>query len=182
MTNILNSGYFTRHDPLFQYGFSTTLIDRYNEITRAVEKEKSGFQQYISGIVMNMLGFVYYKHKNAEYNNNPITAKINLARNIMKERIAENVSPVDIANELGLGYTWFRRTFKEYVGSSPGQYQLQLKHLRAKELLNDEHISISDVCFQLGFENISQFSTFFRKHEGISASEYRKNMVTPANK
>ena len=168
---IIDSGFFSKTDPIFLYGFSSTLIEKYNEINQAIQKEKSGFQQYISGIVMNMLGFVYYKHKNAEFKDNPITDKINQARNIMKERLSENVSPVDIALELGLGYTWFRRTFKEYVGSSPGQYQLQLKHLRAKELLNNEHIAISDVCYQLGFENISQFSSFFKKHEGISASE-----------
>ena len=99
----------------------------------------------------------------------------------MRDRIFDNPSPEDIAKELGLGYTWFRRTFKEYVGSSPGRYQLQLKHLKAKEMLINSHYSISEIAFNLGFENISQFSTFFKKYEGVPPSSFRFNNIFKVN-
>ena len=82
-------------------------------------------------------------------------------------------SPEEIAARLGLGYSWFRRMFKEYTGVSPAQYQLQQKLLRAKELLTSTPLTISEIAYSLHFENAGQFSTFFKKKEGVTPSEFR---------
>ncbi|MDO5570971.1 MAG: AraC family transcriptional regulator [Bacteroidales bacterium] len=177
MDKIVNSGYFSKENPVLNFGIHDSLIDSYMEVIRLAEKEKAGYKNLISGIILHMLGLIYYKNKNAEFADNPLVEKINKARSIMREHLSENLSPEDIANQIGIGYTWFRRCFKEYVGMSPGQYQLQLKHSRAKELLITPHLTVSDIAFQLGFESISQFSTFFKKQEGMSASLYRRTRL-----
>jgi AraC-like DNA-binding protein len=127
-----------------------------------------------------MVGLIYFVCRNQEFDDSPIAGKIAQARQLMQDNIGRTYSPSDVARELGFGYTWFRRAFKHYVGISPHQYQLQLLHLRAKELLTDFRTSISEISFELGFDNLSQFSTFFRKNEGISPSEYRKQMGAEA--
>lgn len=177
MDLILASEFFSKDQPVHRFGLHTKFMDYFEEIIKISEKERSGFQQYMSGILMHMLGCLYYRSKNAEYADNPLVDKINKARSLMQERLSDNISPKDVADNLGIGYTWFRRTFKEYVGISPGQYQLQLKHLKAKELLMNDKLPISEISFELGFESISQFSNFFKKHSGISASEYRKGIL-----
>ena len=60
------------------------------------------------------------------------------------------------------------------VGISPGQYQQQLKLARAKELLSSSNLSIAEIAFELNFECVGQFSTFFRKKEGVTPSEFRR--------
>ena len=65
----------------------------------------------------------------------------------MKENIEDPLSPEEIAARLGLGYSWFRRMFKEYTGVSPAQYQLQQKLLRAKELLTSTPLTISEIAY-----------------------------------
>ena len=82
--------------------------------------------------------------------------------------------PEEIASRLGLGYSWFRRMFKEYTGVSPAQYQLQQKLLKAKELLTSSSMNISEIAYSLKFENAGQFSTFFKKKEGVTPSEFRE--------
>ena len=84
----------------------------------------------ISSIVLHILGSVYYKEKNNSFTNTYVVDKINEARILMKENIEDPLSPEEIAARLGLGYSWFRRMFKEYTGVSPAQYQLQQKLLR----------------------------------------------------
>ena len=165
--------YFTKEEPLFRLGLSATLIDLYGQVLRFSQEEKAGYQQIVSSIVLHMLGLVYYKRKNNSFTNTYVVDRINQARILMKDNIEEPLSPEDIAEKLGLGYTWFRRMFKEYTGVSPAQYQQQLRLLQAKKLLTATDKSISDIAYELCFESVGQFSTFFRKREGITPSDFR---------
>lgn len=121
----------------------------------------------ISSIVLHILGTVYYKKKNSSFTNTYVVDKINEARILMKEQIENPMSPEEIASQLGLGYSWFRRMFKEYTGVSPAQYQLQQKLLRAKELLTGSNLNISEIAYNLKFENAGQFSTFFKRKRAL---------------
>ena len=92
----------------------------------------------------------------------------------MKENINGSIALETIAAELGLGYTWFRRAFKEYTGISPAQYQLQMKQNRAKELLTNSNLNISEIAYELGFDSASHFCTFFKSREKFTPTEYRE--------
>ena len=169
----VENGFFAKTAPLHNIGVSAGIISLYEEIMRLASEEKSGYQQIISSIVLHILGSVYYKEKNNSFSSPYIVNKITEARMLMKEHIAEPISPEDIAERLGLGYSWFRRMFKEYTGVSPTQYQLQQKLLRAKELLTTTALTISEIAYQLSFENTGQFSTFFKKKEGVTPTQFR---------
>lgn len=166
--------FFTKEEPLHRIGLSATIVGLYEDILKFASQEKSGYQQMISSIVLHILGSVYYKEKNNSFTNTYVVDKINEARILMKENIEDPLSPEEIASRLGLGYSWFRRMFKEYTGVSPAQYQLQQKLLRAKELLTSTSLSISEIAYSLHFENAGQFSTFFRKKEGVTPSDFRE--------
>ncbi len=165
--------FFTKEEPLHQIGLSATIIGLYEDILKFASEEKSGYQQMISSIVLHILGYVYYKEKNNSFANTYITNKINEARILMKDNLDMPLSPEEIAVRLKLSYSWFRRMFKEYTGVSPARYQSQLKHLRAKELLTSSTLTISEIAYSLHFENAGQFSTFFKKKEGITPSDFR---------
>ncbi|MDD2525234.1 MAG: AraC family transcriptional regulator, partial [Bacteroidales bacterium] len=139
-------------------------------------QEKSGFQQMTSSIVLHILGSVYYRESNNSFNNSYTVDKINEARVLMKNSQERELSPEQIAIEIGVSYSWFRRMFREYTGTSPAQYLIQQKILRAKELLTSTTNSISEIAFILNFENTGQFSTFFRKKEGVTPSEFRNRV------
>lgn len=165
--------FFTREEPLLDIGLSATIVELYQDILKFASEEKSGYQQMISSIVLHILGTVYYKRKNNAFTNTFVVNKINEARILMKSSIENPVSPEEIATQLGLGYSWFRRMFKEYTGVSPNQYQLQQKLLKSKELLTSSSLNISEIAYRLGFENAGQFSTFFKKKEGVTPSDFR---------
>jgi len=171
----IEEGFFSKSDPLFKIGISQSLIGFYEDIISYVEEERSGYQQLISSIAFHILSLVYYKNSNKNYINNPVEEKVQQARILMRETVLNPLSPEDIAKKIGVGYSWFRKMFKEYTGISPAQYQLQVKLIKAKELLNSSNMTISEIAYELGFENISQFSTFFKSKEGVTASDFKKN-------
>lgn len=166
--------FFTKEEPLQHIGLSATIVGLYEDIQKFASEEKSGYQQMISSIVLHILGTVYYKRRNNSFTNTYVVNKINEARILMKELVENPLSPEEIASQLGLGYSWFRRMFKEYTGVSPAQYQLQQKLQRAKELLIGSNLNISEIAYSLKFENAGQFSTFFKKKEGLTPSEFRE--------
>lgn len=166
--------FFTREEPLLHIGLSATIVELYHDILKYASQEKTGYQEMISSIVLHILGTVYYKQRNNSFTNTYVIDKINEARILMKENVENPMSAEEIASHLGLGYSWFRRMFKEYTGVSPAQYQLQQKLLRAKELLTSSSLNISEIAYSLKFENAGQFSTFFKKREGVTPSEFRE--------
>jgi len=165
--------FFSVKEPLHQIGLSATIIGLYEDLLRIASQEKAGYQQMISSIVLQILGSVYYKKRNISFANSYIVDKINEARALMKEQTESPVSPETIASQLGVGYSWFRKMFKEYTGVSPAQYQLQQRLLKAKELLTTTSLSIAEIAYKLGFENAGQFATFFKKKEGVTPSKFR---------
>lgn len=171
---LVENGFFTTKKPIFHLGFSSDIIGLYEDIANYVSLEKTAYQQVISSMAFYLLSSVYYKNRNATFNSSRTIYKINEAREIMKQEIDDNISPESIAKSLGVGYSWFRKMFKQYVDVSPAQYQANLRFLRSQELLDTTNMSITEIAYQLNFENTSQFSTFFRKRAGISPLQYRK--------
>ena len=78
---------------------------------------------------------------------------------------------------MGVSYSLFRREFRKRCGISPGQYRLELRLIKAKELLLTTNLSVAEISTRLHFECIGQFSTFFKKKSGVSPLEFRKQGI-----
>ncbi|MDR2919769.1 MAG: AraC family transcriptional regulator [Tannerella sp.] len=170
----VENGFFSPKRPVFHLGFSSTIIGLYEDILNHAAEEKAGYQQLISSIVLYILGEVYFRHRNETFTDSFAVIKINEARTVMKQNIEADISLKQIAEDLGVSYSWFRKMFKKYVDVSPAQYYANLKFLRAKELLDTTDLNITDIAYKLCFENAGQFSTFFHKKEGVPPLQYRK--------
>ncbi|MCM5663857.1 helix-turn-helix domain-containing protein [Galbibacter mesophilus] len=81
-----------------------------------------------------------------------------------------------LAEEAHMSETKFKTLFKKIVGISPSNYHLTNKLLKAKDLLDGGNLSINEVTEQLKFSNHSYFSHKFKKHFGITPTEYLKNI------
>lgn len=70
----------------------------------------------------------------------------------------------------------FIRMFKRAFNRTPHQYLTEKRIERAKELLASSRLSVTDVCFEVGFQSLGSFSTLFHKHVGASPIIYRTNL------
>ncbi|WP_338554350.1 AraC family transcriptional regulator [Paenibacillus sp. KS-LC4] len=80
----------------------------------------------------------------------------------------------DLAQRACLHPNYFIRMFKEQMGVPPIQYIARLKIEKAKELLADSSLSVSEVAEQTGFNDLFYFSKQFKKIAGVSPTEFRK--------
>ena len=94
--------------------------------------------------------------------------------------LGEVVDFAVLANRLGMGYTLFRRCFREYNGMAPLEYQIALRIRRAMHLLTSTNVPIAQIATETGFGTPAYFSRFFRKATGASPIEYRRRHAAPS--
>ena len=174
MDDKIKAGFFTFKNCVFKVGVDEKITNTYLEILDILSEEKKAFQQIAASLVISLIGRIHYKDLNHNNGETYITRIINQSKAIMKEDFASNTPLGQIAQSLGISYSLFRREFKNRCGISPGQYRLELRLVKAKEMLHTTNMSIADISSRLHFECIGQFSTFFKKKTGLSPLEYRK--------
>ena len=177
MDDKIRSGFFTFKNCVFKVGVNERITDTYHEILDIVSEGKKGYQQVASSLAISLIGRIHYEDLNHTYGETYITRIINQAKAIIKEDMASNPPLEEIAKSLNISYSFFRREFKNRCGISPGQYRLELKLAKAKELLHTGNMSIADIASALHFECLGQFSTFFKKKSGSSPLEFRKQGI-----
>jgi transcriptional regulator GlxA family with amidase domain len=107
--------------------------------------------------------------------------KLTEAVTLMEANIEEPLSTDDIANLVGLSRRQLERLFKQYLGSLPSRYYLDLRLQRARQLLLETHYSIVQVGLMCGFSSGSHFSTAFGTLFGNTPREERqRKLANPA--
>lgn len=91
---------------------------------------------------------------------------------IHKNYTSELISAQYLSELCSVSYDYFRRLFEKFYGTSPIKYINALKIKRAKELLQSNLYSVSEVAYASGFSDLSHFSRFFKENVGVSPAEY----------
>jgi transcriptional regulator GlxA family with amidase domain len=103
--------------------------------------------------------------------------KLTEAVTLMEANIEEPLSTDDIANLVGISRRQLERLFKQYLGSLPSRYYLELRLQRARQLLLDTNNSIVQVGLMCGFSSGSHFSTAFGALFGNTPREERQRKL-----
>jgi transcriptional regulator GlxA family with amidase domain len=103
--------------------------------------------------------------------------KLSEAVTLMEANIEEPLSTDDIAGLVGLSRRQLERLFKQYLGSLPSRYYLELRLQRARQLLLDTNYSIVQVGLMCGFSSGSHFSTAFGALFGNTPREERQRRL-----
>ena len=78
----------------------------------------------------------------------------------------------EVAEQVGWSADHLRRMFRAVLGTSPNQIQTAARIRRAKELLRYEHLPISKIAEQCGFDDASHFARVFKQESGLSPRQF----------
>lgn len=160
-------------NPLIKIGYDEEMVALYRKILEINNGERPGYQQLLSGILIHLVAYLFFREKDKNWRDKEVLDKIDKARLIIREKINTPLSPEEIAASLNMSYTWFRRMFRQYTGLAPAQYIARLKIQKAKEMLSVSNKPIKEIAIDLGFESIDYFSTQFRKQTGQTPTQFR---------
>lgn len=91
----------------------------------------------------------------------------------MNEHLADpDLNVEKLTEDVGISRTQLHRKLKEIAGVSAGEFIRNLRLEQAARLIEEGQINITQVAYSVGFSNQTHFSTVFKKHYGMSPSEY----------
>ena len=170
----VRAGFLTPQHPIYHVGFSDTITRLYDEAYHAAVQEAAYSQQLLAGIVNHLIGLMYSLERNILLSkNSEHVDMINRARFIMRKEVESDLTVQQIAEQLGVSYSSFRKLFKEYTGISPALYQQDLKLQRAKELLSTTDLFVKEIAYMLNFDSPDYFSSKFKLKTGLKPSDFR---------
>jgi len=94
----------------------------------------------------------------------------------LEEHFADGVTMADAAATIGLSRFHFSRLFHRVTGRTFQTYVGQLRVERAKMLLANNAVAVTDVARRVGFKDVSHLDRTFRKIVGQSPTEYRRSL------
>ena len=92
----------------------------------------------------------------------------------LNEHAAEQIDLESAARAVGLSSFHFLRVFSNVLGVTPHQYLVRARLRRAASLLADDSQSITDVAFDVGFGDLSNFVRTFHRAAGVSPGDFRR--------
>ena len=170
----VKAGFLSPEKPIYHVGYSNEIISLYEEAYKTAQEEAAYAQQTMAGIVNHLIGKMYSLERNIILSKDSKHVDIiNRARLRIRESLEDTLTIQEIAQELGISYSSFRKLFKEHTGFAPALYQQTLKLQRAKELLSTTDESIKEIAYRLNFESPDYFSTKFKSQTGMKPSDFR---------
>jgi AraC-like DNA-binding protein len=101
---------------------------------------------------------------------------ITKAKQFIEEHQADEISLGDVAKAVNTSTFYFCKMFKKATGLNFTDYLSRVRVEKAKNLLLNPNMRISEVAFAAGFQSLSHFNRVFRRIAGESPTRYREKL------
>lgn len=91
----------------------------------------------------------------------------------MWEHYSEPLSLDEIADTAILSKFYFSRVFRSVTGTSPGRFLTAIRLYRAKNLLLETSLTVTDIAYKVGYNSLGTFTTRFTRSVGASPTRFR---------
>lgn len=99
---------------------------------------------------------------------------VSRAKKYIKERFQEKITLDEASQAVNASTRHFCKVFKQATGMTFTDYLARTRVEKAKQLLQNPHLRVSEIAFETGFESISQFNRSFKRITGKSPTQYRE--------
>jgi AraC-like DNA-binding protein len=168
---------FRPHFSLDDQAISNTLAT----IKDDVERPGPGGRLYRESLIIQLLIRLVQVASNFEVLNGNSNAKGGLAGwqlrkvlGLIDSDLAKSPSLKQLGSAVRVSGRHFCRAFRQSVGVPPHRYMVQRRIERAKELMRDPRLRLTDIALSTGFGDASTFSRSFRRFTGLASRAYRK--------
>ena len=140
--------------------------DLYNSINELISIDD--MKNFILGIIKEI--FQAIEESDSKQNN----FLVNKGLRYIKEGVYEDVSLVTIAERLQIHPNYLSKIFKQVTDESFTEHVIRFKMNEAKKLLKTTNAKVYEISDKLGYKDVAHFTKLFKKHFGISPTEYRQ--------
>lgn len=125
--------------------------------------------------LLEMCGRIIAYHRDKRSRMTDVT--LQLATDYMNANFNNNISIDTIAENVQRSSSYLSRIFKESTGMTVNDYLIQLRIKRAMELIQQQDLSIEEICREIGYANVSYFNKIFKARTGLTPGQYRQQQA-----
>lgn len=160
---------FTLENKLYN-DFDSLIYNFIKQIENEYCNRSFYYTKMIESLIFQMLTQLQRSYDNSQSNS------ILFAKAYIDQYYMTNINLDKLAKQSGYCTDYFRIQYKEIAGSSPKAYILQKRLNLAIQQISTSDLSLNNIATNCGFSEYNQFVAFFKKHIGVSPSEYRKTL------
>ncbi len=153
---------------------SADLHDLFIKLTNLAYQDWQNSTPLIEGIAANIMGLIQYKLAREHEKETSSTNAVSKAILYMQDHLNELLDMKQVAKEMNIGYSLFRKRFKDVTGFSPAQYLIELRLTKARKLLKETNLSAKEIAFMTGFESEQYFNRLFKSKNLSTPNSFRK--------
>lgn len=146
------------------------LADLFTLLTRSALSSKSRSKVKERSIFSEILTLLFQYKEGYQYSYSSVR-KVDRVISYMTENYSQNITLQQLSDYAQISSSYLGSIFKKVTGKSTIDYLIDIRINKAKSLLRDG-FTVSDTSKLVGFNDIFYFSRAFKKHEGISPSQY----------
>jgi AraC-like DNA-binding protein len=167
----VRDGFFNKEEPVWNVGIRSEIVSLYQSAIDTAKDQEALFQQSLGGIVAHLVSLARFYKRNEAFSE--VACQMNRAKILIADQF-RTITPESLAQQLNMGYSNFRRIFKEYTGFSPAKYIQEVRMNKVKEAITHTANPIKQIAYEMGFENEDYFFTAFRRVTGLTPVQYRE--------
>jgi len=150
LDQLRSTGILDPHNPVYGRQDAGQVESLWRTADRLVRTKPSGFSVRLALLALQILTCL-----RTSFNRRPAAPRriehlVSQSQALLAENLQKGLSAEQIARQLGVGYSYFRREFKQQTGFSPKQYQMEIRHRSTKDMLLGSHLTITEISEQLG--------------------------------
>jgi AraC-like DNA-binding protein len=160
----------------------TTDMEYWKASLAEIEREITSEQEYRREILFHIVSLLLIRAarsrgaRNQKRSNVPYDFLFNF-QELIEENFMTLKTPRDYAAKMNITPNYLNALCRKKSGKSAGELIRQRILLEAKRLLAHSTMSISEIAFQLGFEDNSYFGRYFRRYTRLTPGEFRQQQL-----
>ena len=174
--NLLNHEYIINE---FNPNSSSAFNEAANNIFNAMNNKSSGYKFSVIGALYNLFGVIIDNHlystaSGSLISNDKNVPKLKNVLSYMRNNYDKQISLNDMAIAAGMSPKYFCYFFRDMTGKTPVEYLNGYRIEKASKKLLNTDLSITDIAYLCGFNDLSYFIKTFKSIKNITPTKFRK--------
>ncbi len=170
---MLEKCHINREQTVFRIGTSSTYPMLFLQMIRELQLKQTDYTDILVLCLYHLL-LLLHRNDGGHTEKEAVLGFIDCSIGHFNRHYAQDIRIIEYAHNHLVSPSWFAEHFKQATGCSPQQYLIQVRMTNAMHLLDNTEYSIAQVAAAVGYANPQYFHRLFRKHTGMTPTEYKR--------
>lgn len=176
INRLLRQKVFTHKSPVLRGALSAELDLCLEAVHARARQPRPGFDPELATRGLAVLA-AWEHARFAPHRQTRMARAVAEAERYISDNLAMPVNVPQLARNLGVAYSQFRKEFKTFTGYSPWQYMLHLRLAQARRVLASSDATLEEIASRIGFSSAFHLSAAFKQAYAVAPAHWRRQFL-----